>query len=119
VQSLPDVADTNLVDEPESRPEGRFPFGAHTVRRFPVRVVQPNPVELSNPNTNPRFIRLLRIFKYLAVPGSLVSCCKYSLLPLCYGRGREFESRRPRHFFLNELADVTPKTLTHNSTHSF
>jgi hypothetical protein len=52
-----------------------------------------------NPNANPRSIRLLRIFKYLAVPGSLVSCCKYSLLPLCHGRGREFESRRPRHSF--------------------
>src|SRR5580700_10151962 len=52
-----------------------------------------------NPNANPRFVRLLRITKYLAVPRSLVSCCKYLLLPLCHGRGREFESRRPRHSF--------------------
>jgi hypothetical protein len=33
----------------------------------------------------------------LAVPSSPVSYCKYLLLPLCHGRGREFESRRPRH----------------------
>jgi hypothetical protein len=30
----------------------------------------------------------------------------------CHGRGREFESRRPRHSFLNELSVVTPKTPT-------
>ena len=30
-----------------------------------------------NPNANPRSLRLLRIFKYLAVPGSLVSTCCY------------------------------------------
>jgi hypothetical protein len=36
-----------------------------------------------------------RIYKYLAVPNSLVSCCKYLLLPLCHGRGREFESSPP------------------------
>jgi hypothetical protein len=50
-----------------------------------------------NPYSNPRFGRLRRICKYLAVPCSLVSCCKYLLLPLCHDRGREFESRRPRH----------------------
>ena len=36
----------------------------------------------------------------------------------CHGRGREFESRRPRHSFLRELSDVTPKTPAHNPTHS-
>ena len=48
-----------------------------------------------NPNFNPRSDRLRRIYKYLAVPRSLVSCCKCLLLPLCHDRGREFESRRP------------------------
>jgi len=38
-----------------------------------------------NPNANPRFVRLLRIIKYLAVARSLVSCCKYLLFPLCHG----------------------------------
>jgi hypothetical protein len=38
-------------------------------------------LELSNPNAKPRFFRLLRAFKYLAVPSGLVSCCKYLLLP--------------------------------------
>jgi hypothetical protein len=52
-----------------------------------------------NPSPNPRSERLRRIYKYLAVPCSLVSYCKYLLLPLCHGRGREFESRRPRHSF--------------------
>jgi hypothetical protein len=46
---------------------------------------------------NPRSARLLRIIKYVAVPKSLGSCCKYLLFPLCHSRGREFESRRPRH----------------------
>jgi hypothetical protein len=55
--------------------------------------------EIFNPNANPRFVRLLRIIKYLAVPRTLVSYCKYLLLSLCHGRGREFESRRPRHSF--------------------
>ena len=41
-----------------------------------------------NPFANPRYARLLRIFKYLAVPSSLVSYCKYLLSPLCHGRGR-------------------------------
>ena len=31
---------------------------------------------------NPRLTRLLRIIKYLAVPGSLVSYCKHLLSPL-------------------------------------
>jgi tRNA U38,U39,U40 pseudouridine synthase TruA len=47
-----------------------------------------------NPNFNPRSDRLRRIYKYLAVPRSLVSCCKCLLLPLCHDRGREFESRQ-------------------------
>ena|SRR5437879_7507576 len=34
-----------------------------------------------NPNANPRFVRPLRIIKYLAVPRSLVSYCKYLLFP--------------------------------------
>lgn len=45
--------------------------------------------------SNPRSVRLLGIIKYLAVPNSLVSC-EYLICPLCHGRGREFESRRPR-----------------------
>jgi hypothetical protein len=32
------------------------------------------------------------------IPNSLVSCCKYLLLPLCHGRGREFESSPPFPF---------------------
>ena len=55
--------------------------------------------ELSNPNANTRSSRLLRIFKYLAVPSSHVSYCKYLWLTLCHGGGREFESRRHRHSF--------------------
>jgi hypothetical protein len=35
-----------------------------------------------NPTCNPILTRLLRIIKYLAVPGSLVSYCKYLMLPL-------------------------------------
>ena len=35
------------------------------------------------------------------LPLSLASCCKYLLFPLCHGRGRDFESRRPRQLFPN------------------
>lgn len=32
-----------------------------------------------NPSSNPKSGRLARTYKYLAVPGGLVSCCKYLL----------------------------------------
>src|SRR6266478_9434560 len=35
-----------------------------------------------NPKANPRCVRLLGIIKYLAVPNSLGSCCKYLMSPL-------------------------------------
>jgi hypothetical protein len=68
--------------------------------------------EIFNPNANPRFVRLLRIIKYLAVPRSPVSYCKYLLFPLCHGRGREFESRRPRHIF-NHLHPLSVRAVAH------
>lgn len=34
------------------------------------------------------FVGLVRICKYLAVPYSLISCCKYLLLLPCHDRGR-------------------------------
>jgi len=34
-----------------------------------------------NPKANPRCVRLLVIIKYLAVPNSLGSCCKYLMSP--------------------------------------
>jgi len=58
-----------------------------------ARVTSSNSFELSNPNANPRSLQLLRIFNYLAVPSSLVSCYKYLLLPLCHGRGELWRSR--------------------------
>ncbi len=39
-------------------------------------------VSFFNPNSNPRCVRLLGIIKYLAVPNSLGSCCKYLMSPL-------------------------------------
>jgi hypothetical protein len=54
---------------------------------------------LFNPSSNPRSGRLARIYKYLAVPGGLVSCCKYLSSTRCHGRERALESRRPSHFF--------------------
>jgi hypothetical protein len=40
-------------------------------------LVTPVLSNLFNPSSNPRSGRLARIYKYLAVPGGLVSCCKY------------------------------------------
>jgi hypothetical protein len=52
-----------------------------------------------NPSVNPKLGRRERVYKYLAVLGGLVSCCKYLSSTRCHGRGRGFESRRPRHSF--------------------
>jgi len=46
----------------------------------------------------------------------LISISYISLLP-CHGRGRGFESRRPRHSFQNTWKRLVLKTSTHNSTH--
>jgi hypothetical protein len=85
------------------------PGDSHAGRQPPRRFIsdnylhdlEPSPVlsNLFNPSSNPRSGRLARIYKYLAVPGGLVSCCKYLSSTRCHGRGRGFESRRPRHSF--------------------
>ena len=60
--------------------------------------------------------------QFLCVPLADCQCRLVSMssseMPLCHGRGRGFESRRPAIYF-NELPGVTPKPPTHNPTHSF
>jgi hypothetical protein len=53
----------------------------------------------TDPQPNPQFGMSYMSSGYFGSPRGLVSCCKtYSRCP-CHGRGREFESRRPRQLF--------------------
>jgi hypothetical protein len=52
----------------------------------------------SNPQPNPQNAMSCTTWAAFGSPRVLVSCCKTSPHCGCHGRGRGFESRRPRHF---------------------
>jgi len=54
--------------------------------------------QISNPQPNPQFVVSCTSYGYFGSPRVLVSGCK-TYPGYCHGRGREFESRRPRHSF--------------------
>jgi hypothetical protein len=52
-------------------------------------------MSILNPQPNPQFVWSCKTCRYLGSPRVVLSCkteCGY-----CHGKGREFESRRPRH----------------------
>ena len=59
---------------------------------FTEKLSTHNPTHSSRP-----LVRFSATYAAFGSPRSLVSCCK--TYNRCHGRGREFESRRPRHSF--------------------
>jgi len=48
------------------------------------------------------------IHRAISVHNQLVQATSYLTTLPCHGRGREFESRRPRHFYGNYYRKVAP-----------
>ena len=72
------------------RPQNSSGSICSACRRAAVTVSRPRPVQLRFPRVPLRAVR-----RY---PCRLIAM-SYQRLSLCHGRGREFESRRPRHSF--------------------